>query len=69
MQDGPVRDALVRAQMDSARRISAAIYRYGGFTKQAAHAAFASIPPNAMRVGPGTDAVVFPICHGEGVEL
>ena len=27
------------------------------------------IPPNAMRVGPGTDAVVFPICYGEGREL
>ena len=27
------------------------------------------IPPNAMRVGPGTDAVVWKVCPDGGVEL
>lgn len=28
-----------------------------------------SIPPNAMRVGPDSDAVVWKVCPGDGVEI
>ena len=27
------------------------------------------IPPNAMRVGPDSDAVVWKVCPGDGVEI
>ncbi len=42
---------------------------YMGVIDRACERQIASIPPNAMRAGPGTDAVVWGVCPGEGVEI